>query len=65
MDSKINTLLFQELEKEEDEITRRICILAVSEAQEATNRVGITNIAEHVSKVLDTKLNPILKDLNR
>lgn len=63
IDQSINQLLLDEIANESDEVTKRICRLTVELAQEASSK-GVPNIAEYVSRILDSKLNKIFKDLS-
>lgn len=60
----INQLLSEELEKEPDELSKTICKLAIELAQNASD-AGRTNIAEHVSNVLDQRLNRIFREFDK
>ncbi|MBY0358213.1 MAG: hypothetical protein K2W82_09455 [Candidatus Obscuribacterales bacterium] len=64
MNVDINQLLFEELQKEPDELSKAICKLTIELAQDATNK-GITNIADHVSNVLDQKLTRIFREFDK
>lgn len=64
MHININKLLFEELEKEPDQLSKTICKLAIEQAQDASNK-GITNIADHVSNVLDQKLTRIFREFDK
>lgn len=65
MNLNINQLLFEELEKEPDELSRKICKLAIELTQDAINNRGIVNVADHVSTILDQRLNKIFKEFDK